>query len=362
MIVLILSMIFSINGFGKESDINDLIHSSISSLENSLGSKEKNILSDEKILPAGSSASDWIAMVLAFAGESNTYAEYLEELENYTIEQYKKNGCLDLYKATEYHRIALTMLALGGDPSRIDNGNETINLIADGTWNFCAGSPSEQGSNGLIYALLVLEAKEEYLTENHESFKEELIQELLNYQDSDGGFYLNKSFGADIDMTAMAIQALAPYRENSEIHLSIERAVTWIVERISTATTSEAFSQTILALCALGIDPETDERFVQNEWTLIDKLNSFRTEDGLYKHELQDDASNIVSTYQSLLALEAVDRLHTDGTWIFDFNNYEFSEQINVSSHSITGICIPVVLMLGAVAAISVLHRKQKNA
>ena len=162
--VMVMTMIFSVNGFAKENTINELIHSSISSLENSLESKEKNILSDEKILPAGSSASDWIAMVLAFAGESNTYAEYLEELEDYTIEQYAKNGCLDLHKATEYHRIALTMLALGGEPSNIVHGKESINLIADGTWNFCAGSPAEQGSNGLIYALLVLEAKDEYLS------------------------------------------------------------------------------------------------------------------------------------------------------------------------------------------------------
>lgn len=357
--ILIFSMLFSTCTYAAEDDLNSMIQSSAQNLKDSFESKEKNILSDEKILPAGSSASDWISMVLAFAGESDAYQDYLKRLEKYVEEQYETQGYLDAVKATEYHRISLTMLALGGNPADISADNESINLIADGTWNFYGGTPGEQGCNGLIYALLTLEAKNDYLSEEHTAFRDELINELLSYQDSEGGFALNASFGADIDMTAMAVQALAPYREQANVKKAIEKALLWISERIFETASSESISQTLLALCAMGIDPDNDTRFIKDGQTLLDELNRFRTEDDLYKHELQNETSNLVASYQALLALEAVQRLRTEGTWIFDFEQYEFPESINVSEGNPT-VLIIFALAAAMIAAIIVL-KKNKN-
>lgn len=360
-IILIFSMLFSTYTFAAEDDLNSMIQTSAEALKTSFESKEKNILSDEKILPAGSSASDWVAMVLAFAEEPEAYQDYLQRLENYVSEQYKKQGCLDEVKATEYHRISLTMLALGGDPSNIQVGNETMNLVADGTWNFNEGSPGEQGSNGLIYALLTLEAKEEFLTTEQEAFRDSLIDALLKYQDAEGGFALNASFGADIDMTAMAVQALAPYQEQPKVKVALEKALPWISGNIFATSNSEAISQTILALCALNIDPENDTRFIKDGQTLLDELNRFRTEDAMYMHELQNGTSNLVATYQALLAMEAVNRLRTEGTWIFDFDHYVFSEEINVSVGNGALIIVPAVILVGGIAVVIVFQRKQKK-
>ena len=356
---LIFSMCFT-NICAAENDLKTNIQETAKSLQESFDSKEKHILSDEKILPAGSSSSDWTAMVLAFAEQTDAYEDYLERLEAYVAEQYEKQGYLDSVKATEYHRIALTMLALGGDPANIQTEDTAINLIADGTWNFYGGSPAEQGSNGLIYALLLLNAKDEFLPAEQAAFRDEMILSLLEYQDSEGGFSLNSSFGSDIDMTAMAIQALAPYQNDSTVKAATENALSWISERIFEASSSEAVSQTILALCALGISPEEDVRFIQNGQTLLDMLNTFRTDNYMYQHQLQDASSNLVSTYQALLALEAADRLHTNGTWIFDFRTYEFSEDLNSSAGSL----IPILLGAGASVLIPVtlLLKKRKTA
>lgn len=358
--VLIFSLLFSTCTYAAEDDLNSMIQASARSLKNSFESKEKNILSDEKILPAGNSASDWVAMVLAFAGESDAYENYLNRMEDYVAEQYQTQGYLDAIKATEYHRISLTMLALGGDPANIQTDNEKINLVADGTWNFYGGSPGEQGCNGLIYALLTLEAKDNFLSEEHESFREELINELLAYQDADGGFALNASFGADIDMTAMAVQALAPYQEQTNVKEATEKALQWISEKIFETTASESISQTLLALCAMGIDPD-NERFIKDNQTLLDELNRFRTEDGMYQHELQDETSNLVATYQALLALEAVQKLRTEGTWIFDFENYEFPESINRSGGNMTVIIIPAAILIVVIAGAVMFRRKKTN-
>lgn len=358
--VLIFSLLFSIGTYAAEDDLNSMIQASARSLKNSFESKEKNILSDEKILPAGNSASDWVAMVLAFAGESDAYENYLNRMEDYVAEQYQTQGYLDAVKATEYHRISLTMLALGGDPANIQTDNEKINLVADGTWSFYGGSPGEQGCNGLIYALLTLEAKDNFLSEEHESFREEMINELLAHQDADGGFALNTSFGADIDMTAMAVQALAPYQEQTNVKEATEKALQWISEKIFETTASESVSQTLLALCAMGIDPDNDTRFIKDNQTLLDELNRFRTEDGMYQHELQDETSNLVATYQALLALEAVQKLHTEGTWIFDFETYEFPENINVSEKNSAVIMIPLLVMAVVVVVTVVILKKRK--
>lgn len=357
---LIFSMLFSQCVYAAEDDLTDMIQSSVESLQNSFESKEKSILMDEKILPAGSSASDWIAMVLAFSGEQDAYQNYLERLESYVVNHYAEQGYLDEVKATEYHRISLTMLALGGDPTKILAGNETINLVADGTWNFCGGSPGEQGSNGLVYALLILNAKNYPDMEIEADYCKNLITELSTYQEDEGGFFLNTSFGADVDMTAMALQALAFYQNMPEVQSATNQALNWLSEKLPEIESVESFAQIILALCALGIDPAEDTRFISNGETLLNKLNLFRMENEMYKHEMTDETSNLVATYQSILALEAVQALRTEGRWILDFNEYELPENANSS-----GVNSEVYMIAGAAAAIlivaAVVTVKRKN-
>lgn len=367
-ITLIICLLFSQCTYGAEKDLSGMIQTTAQSLQQSFGSKERNLLFDEEILPAGSSTSDWIAMVLAFSGEKDAYAEYLENLEAYVVEQYKEQGYLDDVKATEYHRIVLTMLALGGEPTQIQAVDKKIDLVADGTWNFYGGSPGEQGTNGLIYALLTLDAKA-YQTEKEE-FRQSLINEILEVQDEEGGFRLSASFGADIDITAMALQALAPYQEQTTVKEATDKALNWLSGKLSEnatyiahdSETVESIAQTILALCALGIDPAEDERFIKEGQTLLDSMNRFRLEDGTYKHEINDEVSNTVATYQSLLALEAAWKLRTDGTWIFDFSEYQLPESAENSGSDTTIFVLGggvTVLVVGA-AIVFTKRNKQK--
>ena len=53
---------------------------------------------------------------------------------------------------------------------------------------------------------------------------QDLISSLLEAQLDDGGFALYGN-SADPDITAMVIQALAPYKEEEEIHSVIEHAI-----------------------------------------------------------------------------------------------------------------------------------------
>ena len=120
-----------------------------------------DILTSDMVVP-GESVSDWIAIATGCSGNPVKRNAYLKGLEDYVTAEYEKNGCLHNIKATEYHRISLAVLALGGDPTCFgtDSAGEPINLIAEGTYGWeNSNSLGMQGLNGWIFALITLDAK-----------------------------------------------------------------------------------------------------------------------------------------------------------------------------------------------------------
>ena len=112
------------------------------------------------MLPAGqSSVADWYAIAMARCGISEDYETYLAALKTYVESAYAENGGLSANKATEWHRVALAVTALGGDAAAFGTKPDgtTIDLIADGCYDCVVeGGPGAQGLNGWIFALLAL--------------------------------------------------------------------------------------------------------------------------------------------------------------------------------------------------------------
>ena len=131
---------------------------SAASFRSLLGVRGK-ILSHQDVCPAGNSSFDWMAMALKLSGAQDDYDGYLAAMAQSVTDRYEENGALDAYKPTEYHRIALTVLALGGDPTAFgtDSQGNSVNLIADGTYSY-DGDLGVQGLNSLIFALITLYA------------------------------------------------------------------------------------------------------------------------------------------------------------------------------------------------------------
>lgn len=271
------------------------------------------LLADADTVRAGSAVFDWMAIALHRAGAQEDYDAYLAALERYVTAAYAETGTLSEYKATEYHRIALTVLELGGDPTAFgtkpDGGK--ADLIAEGTYNF-AGDLYAQGLNSPIYALLVLDAGNYAVPSDARYTREAILAELLQRQEPDGGFGLAVG-SPDVDITAMALQALAPYY-NKEASEAVDRALSWLAAQMTEECTfsaygsvsSESISQVLLALAALGIDPTGDPRFVRGTATLLTALERFRQKDGSFSHTLEDDEGNLLATDQAMLALAAV--------------------------------------------------------
>lgn len=295
---------------------------SADSFRSLLGVRGK-ILSHQDVCPAGSSSFDWMAMALKLSGARDDYDGYLSALARNVTDRYAKNGTLDHYKPTEFQRIALTVLALGGDPTAFgtDSRGDPVDLISDGTYNY-NGDLGGQGLNSLVFALIALDAGGYPVPEGAAHSREEILSSILAQQEPDGGFGLMPG-SSDPDMTAMALQALAPYAEAQE---AIEAALTYLSGQMTDRCTfaaygaenAETICQVLIALYALGLDPETDPRFTKGDRTLLTGLNRFRLSDGSYCHTEQDGKGNVIATEQAMLALLAAEKAQK-GLRLYDF-------------------------------------------
>ena len=126
-------------------------------------------------------------------------------------------------------------------------------------------------------------------------------------------------------MTAMALTALAPYRERREVAEAIEGALQCLSEMQLEngcfaswgSENSESCAQVIVALTALGIDPQKDARFLKNGRSVLDALCDFVLDDGFY-HSAELVEVNGMATEQAYYALTAYARFRDGKSRLFD--------------------------------------------
>ena len=317
---------------------------------------EKELLTGELRDQAGSAGSDWFAFDVARMGSATEEqrAAYLARLQDAVeaVYAYKEDSMMRL-RISDIHRMALTVIACGGDPENFgtDPDGNPINLIHDTVWNSnsCWGDPGDQGINGYIWALLTIDAKNYQEPEGAEWTREKLISELLSRQLADGGFGLIKTDPSDVDLTSMVLTALAPYRgqdktytytgiisgqeETSTVDAVAEKAFARLSELQADdgsmltydERTSESTAWAMIALASWGRDPEQDGAFIKNGKTLIDGMQAFCLADGGIIHSLDSDEKetegNNMAGYQTLYGLEAVRRLWEGQTRLFEMTD-----------------------------------------
>jgi len=372
-VILAVMMIFSLSSVYAKENVSDIIDDGVMWAKGVAGIYEGGFLSQRHLLPVGNTLSDWIALVFALNGEDDDYEGYLKDLEFYVSDCYEENGYLEAVKATEYHRIILTIYALGGDPTNFGknaDGNP-VNLLADGTYNFHGDNLGLQGLNGWIFALISLDAKETTVPEGAKFTREDMINAILTNQEADGGFGLAAG-SSNCDITAMAVQALSEYYDREDVKTAVDKALEFMSGQMNedgrfTAfgeESSETVSQLIIALCSIGIDPENDERFIKGGKNLLQHAMSYRNDDGGFSHEYGSDVSDFMATQQMLLALTAVERLRDGEDSLYDFKNYD-GPVITQKESKTDFPVLPAVIMaagvVGIVSVITVRSRGKKN-
>ena len=247
------------------------------------------------------------------------------------------DGVLSKTRLTEYARVVLGLTAIGENPRNVA-GYNLLAPLAD------YDAATQPGVTSAAYVLLALDCGN-YKIPTVEEGKTQAtrpmyVDFMLGQQLSDGGWAIG-SEEADPDVTAMVLQALAPYQESTPV----KNAVTLGVNRLSTLqnddggysswgyTSSESCSQVVLTLCALGISMD-DSRFVKNGKSVLDKLLTYQLSDGSFCH---DDSFDAYATMQALCALTAAVRQAGGKSAFFtmtDVQKMTHTPQSGVTAHT----------------------------
>ena len=314
---------------------------------------------------ASSTGTDWMALAMGrfgyFAGgeyvhmfdDGTGYDDYLAAMKTYIETTYaENNGVLHRVKATEWHRAVITIAALGGDPTNFGtyNGNP-INLVADGSYNSALSEgPGTQGINGWIWGLIAMDVGMYEVPSDAKYTRDTFITEILKMQLTDGvqgntyGGWVLGGYGtkSDVDITAMAIQALAPYYNSDKVYTyvndsskqTVSKTVRQCVDEALDVLGSmqkenggfsswgsenaESIAQAIVALCSVGINPATDARFVTSSGkTLLDGLMQFALSDGGFCH-VANTGWNSMANDQATYALISYWRLENGFRSLYD--------------------------------------------
>ena len=284
-----------------------------SSVQSEVQGSAAFMVSAVKAPEVGSIGGEWAVIGLARSGYSvpaDYYDEYYTRVEKYVKDC---NGVLHDRKYTEYSRVALALTAIGRDPSKVAGYNLLTPLgdFEKTIW---------QGLNGPIWALIALDSGNYEIPKNPaaktQATRQLYIDEILNNQMKDGGWSLTGTGDSDVDITAMALQALAKYQDQKAVKAATDSALSWLSKNqdskggfASWGTTNvESVAQVVVAFCELGMDLN-DSRFVKNGHGLVENLLSFRQSNGGFYHVMDgSDGNNQMSAEQGFYALVAIDR------------------------------------------------------
>ena len=264
-------------------------------------------LSENKIYPLQSIGGEWSVIALARAGKLS--ADKADKYYNELCDAVKANGSdrLSDRKPTENARAIIALSALGKNSADVA-GYNLLSGLDDMDYI------TSQGINAAIFALIAFDTTD-YSAKTHD----ELIAYITDNMTGNGWALAGDA--ADVDLTAMALQALAPYAANEKVKSAINSGLEFLSESLDEnaryVNGSESTSQVLIALAALGIDPITDSRFTVDGITLIDALESYATESG-YSHVLGGE-ENYMATEQATLALTAY-KLYKDGSSLYNMN------------------------------------------
>ena len=295
-------------GFAIPSSAYSSQNSKLFSLFASEGGSLQGYIDNVLAPDAGTGDSEWLFIALKRHDPSLNCDKFVAALDSFVSSN-------DLTKETDFERISMAYTAAGVNNDFVKSALE-LDL-------------SNSTLNGIFFELILINSGDYKSAKNS---KDNLINKILAAQKSDGGWTI---FGpSDVDMTAMALQALAPYKSRNNVTSAIESALAFLSKKqnpegdflgFKNTVSSESTSQVIIALTALGIDPAKDERFIKTDTqddtlrhTAYDGLNRYQLDDGSYCHTI-GNGKNYKATAQAACALAAAERFNAGKSALYSF-------------------------------------------
>ena len=274
-------------------------------------------------VPAPVVASDrgeWAVLGLARAGVELSDA-YIQAYYGKVVAYVQKNMGADGVlldpeshnpTVTDNERIILALTAIGKDPANV-GGKNLLTALQDRNIMQVTNT-SDTDINGLVFGLLALNSG------NYTQDSYWLVQAILTQQNADGSWSSSadtKPVG-DVDMTAMALQALAPYYNegyDTTVNAAVDKALQWLSAKYKGKgyTSAESCAQVVVALSALQLNANSDSSFVKTvdgapTSVLGDLLRYYLGEGQGFKHAASGKTADQKATEQALYAMAAYER------------------------------------------------------
>lgn len=286
---------------------------------------------------------EWTVLSLARSGikvPKKYYEDYYKRVEK-TVKDAK--GILHRMKFTEYSRVILALTAINKDVTDV-GGYNLLSYLSD------FDNVKKQGINGPIFALIAFDAgnydipidKKASVQTTRQGIIDFILDKEIHKGTSKAGGWALSGTDPDPDITFMAIQSLANYMDQKEVKEAVDRALKIMSKKqLSTGgynswgtENCESTAQAIVALTALGIDIDTDSRFIKtdkkgNKNTLMDGMMQFYCKGGGFAHvnEGYDGGGgsgtglNAMATDQGMYALDAYYRYINGKKKLYDMTD-----------------------------------------
>lgn len=243
------------------------------------------------------------------------YGEYYQNLCDYMTE---RDGMLSKTKHTDYSRVMFALSLMGKDVTDVA-GYDLLEKYTD------IEIIEKQGLPGPIYALLALDSMNYEIYDGANFTREDLVDYILEKEFPGGGWAIMGDT-ADVDMTAAAIQSLAPYMNDERVKAAIDRAVEILSEMQNddggffawVGVNSQSASEVMIALTSVGIDPRTDGRFIKKNGWIGSFIMDYYLGDGTFCHTLKMGYDE-QATENCVKALVALYRFDSGFGRVYDF-------------------------------------------
>lgn len=267
-----------------------------------------------------SDRGEWAVLGLARAGVALS-DEYIQAYYGKVVAYVQKNMGADGVlldpeshnpTVTDNERIILALTAIGKDPANV-GGKNLLAALQDRNIMQVTNT-SDTDINGLVFGLLALNSG------NYTQDSYWLVQAILTQQNADGSWSSSadtKPVG-DVDMTAMALQALAPYYtegDDTTVNAAVDKALQWLSAKYKGKgyTSAESCAQVVVALSALQLNANSDSSFVKTvdgapTSVLGDLLRYYLGEGQGFKHAASGKTADQKATEQALYAMAAYER------------------------------------------------------
>lgn len=247
------------------------------------------------------------AYIQAYYGKVVAYVQKNMGADGVLVDPESRNPTV-----TDNERIILALTAIGKDPANV-GGENLLKALQDRNIMQVTNT-SDTDINGLVFGLLALNSG------NYTQDSYWLVQAILTQQNADGSWSANAATkpASDVDMTAMALQALAPYYnegDDTTVNAAVNKALQWLSAKYKNTgyTSAESCAQVVVALSALQLNANSDSSFVKTvdgapTSVLGDLLRYYLGEGQGFKHAASLKTADQKATEQALYAMAAYER------------------------------------------------------